>query len=222
MPVAPPPPTNFVASPQSATPPVPVPQSDDGSVVQRPLTEVETGMLKRSAKNGAPGMLRFFGAFVGIMPLFLIGMAMMGTPFVPENYIAIVLVTGFLGVALAGASQGVRTPLVRAAKAGTAYEVYGVPEIQAAPGNQSLVGLGGLTFRMKAAQAARLLPDRINRVTFADGGATAGTRRRYGSNVAFVLESNGAVGTRAENCYLVGSAAVDGATVLGSKMVRGL
>jgi len=221
MPVAPPPPTNFVASPSSAAPPVPVPQSDDSSVVQRPLTEAETGLLKRSAKNGAPGMLRFFGAFVGIMPLFLIGMAVMGTPFVPENYIAIILVTGFLGAVLAGVSQGMRTPLVRATKAGTAYEVYGVPEIQAAPGNQSLVGLGGLTFRMKAVQAARLLPDRMNRVTFVDGGVTAGVRRRLGSNVAFVIESNGAVATRVESCYLVGSVEVDGTTVLGAKMAWG-
>ena len=201
----------------------PVPRSADGSVVQRPLTEAESGQLLRLTNSGASGVLRFLGAFLGIVPLALIGMAFLGTSFEPENYLVIVLGAGLLGAILGGVSQGQRAPLVRAAKSGAAIEVMGVPEIHAAGGNQSLVGLGGLTFRMATSQASRLLPDRVNRVTFADGGPTTGAARRLGSNLALLVESNGHAATKAEACYLVGPASAEptGTSAFGAKMAQG-
>lgn len=220
----PPPPGTAPGASAPAAPSIgPVPRSADGSVVQRPLTQAESGQLLRLTKTGAPGALRFLGAFLGIVPLALIGAAFLGTPFEPENFLVIVLGAGLLGAILGGISQGQRTPLVRAAKGGTAIEVMGVPEIQSTGGNRSLVGLGGLTFRMRASQAARLLPNRVNRVTFADGGPTAGAARRLGTNLAVLLESNGHAATKAEACYLVGpaSAETSATSVFGATMAQG-
>ncbi len=175
------------------------------------MTEAEKSLLTRRAKSGGAGMARLFGAFLGLVPLVFVGTALMGTPYVPENYIAIVLVSGFLALVLSAVGRNLRLPALRAARSGVAHEVHGVPEIQRASGNQSLVTLSELTFRMKTSEASRLLANRMNRLTFADGGPTAGARRAQGGVVTFLLEANGTAATSAELCYLVSAPGLEAA-----------
>lgn len=211
----PPPPGTVLSATAGSAP-------EDAPVLDRSLTDAEKSSLKLAAKTGPAGGLRVFGAFLGIVPLAMIGMAFMGTPFVPENFIVIVMVSGFLGVILAAASQGLRGPLTRAVREGTGHEVYGVPEIQSASGGWSLVSISGLSIRMKSSAAARLLPGRMNRLTFADGGAATGAKRGLGSAVAYLLEANGKPVTRAELCYLVeGTGAAPPAETLAAKKAGG-
>lgn len=173
---------------------------DDSPIIERPLTEDERDRLTRSVKTGPTAMLRFFGAFVGIIPLFLVAMAAMGSPMVWENYFAIMFVAGFLGLGLGTASWNRRLPILKGAAGGIAREVWGVPEVREMPGKHAAVALGGLTFRMRTSRAATLLKDRMNRITYVDGGPVRGPKPQPGSSVAIVIEWNGTAAPTPEVC----------------------
>lgn len=208
------------ATPFGIAPPTP-PGTEPAPVSERPLTDAEKGLLNRRVKGGGAGLARFFGAFLGIVPLVMVGTALMGTPYVPENYIAIVLVSGFLALVVSAVGRSLRMPLTRAVRSGTAHEVYGVPEVQAAPAGQSLVTISELTFRMRSSEAAKLLPGRMNRLTFADGGPIVGGGRQHGGVVTFLLDSNGSAPLQAERCVLVSSPGLE-AGLSAAAPVRGM
>ncbi len=165
--------------------------SPDAPIAERPLTNREVDLLHRSEKTGVIPLLRILGVLTGIMPLSLIAAAVAGAPLVADIYTPLILITGFLGIGLGGASRSRRTAIARALAKGSAREVYGIPEMQAAKAGSVAVGLGGLSLRLKAAQATRLLPDRMNKIAYVDGGAAGGPRAKGGWSVAIALEWNG-------------------------------
>ena len=199
-----PPPFPGVSSAASAPPAI-----GPSPVTDRSLTDAERSLLQTRARSGPAGVVRFFGAFLGMVPLILVGTALLGTPYDPDTYLMLVLVAGVVGLVLASVSRNLRGPALRAARSGVAHEVYGVPTVQAADGGASLVTVSELTFRMKAPNAARVLPGRMNRLTFADGGPVPGARR---AGVAvFLLEANGAASPHAEPCFLVSAPGLEAA-----------
>src|SRR2546425_4418220 len=172
--------------------------SPDAPIAERPLTNREVDLLHRSEKTGVIPLLRILGVLTGIMPLSLIAAAVAGAPVVADIYTPLILITGFLGIGLGGASRSRRTAIARALSKGSAREVYGIPEMQAAKAGSVAVGLGGLSLRLKAAQAVRLLPDRMNKIVYVDGGAAGGPRAKAGRSVALGLEWNGTEITKPE------------------------
>jgi len=172
--------------------------SPDAPIAERPLTDREVGLLHQSEKTGVVPLLRILGVLTGIMPLSLIAAAVAGAPLVADIYTPLILITGFLGIGFGGASRSRRTAIARALSKGSAREVYGIPEMQAAKAGSVAVGLGGLSLRLKAAQAARLLPDRMNKIVYVDGGAAGGPRAKAGWSVALALEWNGTEITKPE------------------------
>lgn len=167
----------------------------------RPLTETEWGLLKGGLNAQKVKLPRFLAMFVGIMPLAMILMAFMGAPFIPEDFMGIVIVTGVMGLALGLAAKGARTPIAGALRRGVAREVYGVPEIAQATAATRTVALGGITFTMGSALADRLLPDRMNRITYVTAGVPAGPKTAAataGHAPAWVLDWNGTPATKLE------------------------
>ncbi len=200
-------------------------EGDDSPIFERPLTEAELGALRRSLQTPPAGPLRFFAAFLGIIPLVLLGLAVSGTPFVPVNYVIIVLVSGFLGMGLGTASRNLRTSVVKAVSDGIAREVSGVPEIQTARRSPMVtVELGGLTLKMRGSHAKKLLPGRMNRLVYAEGGRAPGAGRKQGLQVTLVLEWNGTVSKRPDRCYRVDASGPQGGGakgILGPKAAGG-
>ena len=172
--------------------------SPDAPIAERPLTDREVGLLHQSEKTGVVPLLRILGVLTGIMPLSLIAAAVAGAPLVADIYTPLILITGFLGIGFGGASRSRRTAIARALSKGSARELYGIPEMQAAKPGSVAVGLGGLSLRLKAAQAARLLPDRMNKIVYVDGGAAGGPRAKAGWSVALAMEWNGTEITKPE------------------------
>src|SRR3989441_9339846 len=127
--------------------------SPDAPIAERPLTDREVGLLHQSEKTGVVPLLRILGVLTGIMPLSLIAAAVAGAPLVADIYTPLILITGFLGIGFGGASRSRRAAIARALAKGSARELYGIPEIQAAKAGSGAVGLGGLSLRLKAAQA---------------------------------------------------------------------
>lgn len=145
------------------------------------------------------------------MPLLLMGLAVSGTPFEPLNYVVITLFCGFVGMALGTASRNLRTPVVKAVTGGIAREVSGLPEIQTAQRSiMATVELGGLTLKMRGSHTKKLLPGRMNRLVYVEGGQATGPGRRPGWQVALVLDWNGTVSNRPDRCYLVDASATQG------------
>ena len=224
-----PPPPAFAAVPSPAFPAAPAvafaaaaaaPTGVDPSpVTDRPLTDAERALLNTRIKAGPVNAVRVFGAFLGLLPLVFVATALMGTPYDPDTYLGIVLVAGILGLIASAAGRNLRLPVLRAVRSGVAHELHGVPQIQAAAGNESLVTVSELTFRMKASDAALLLPQRMNRLTFADGGPAAGPRRATGV-VAFLLEANGTPSGRAEPCALVSAPGLEAAVAAPAGLAR--
>ena len=183
-------------APQSpyGAPPV-VPEPEDVPAYDRPLTEAEWGLLKGGLNAQKVKLPRFLAAFIGIMPLAMIFMAFMGAPFIPEDFMGIVLVTGILGLALGLAARGAGAPISGAMRRGVAREVYGVPEVAQASATTRTVALGGVTFTMGNALADRLLPDRMNRITYTTAGVLHGGPKTAaamaGHAPAWVLDWNG-------------------------------
>src|SRR2546428_11141972 len=184
--------------------------SPDAPIAERPRTAREVGLLHQSEKTGVVPLLRILGVLTGIIPLSLIAAAVAGAPLVADTYTPLILITGFLGIGFGGASRSRRTAIARALAKGSAREVYGIPEMQTAKAGSVAVGLGGLSLRLKAAQAARLLPDRMNKIVYVDGGAAGGPRAKAGwSVVALALEWNGTEITKPET-FLVKTGAAGG------------
>src|SRR5256886_5597159 len=172
--------------------------SPDAPIAERPLTSREVDLLHRSEKTGVIPLLRILGVLTGIMPLSLIAAAVAGAPLVADIYTPLILITGFLGIGFGGASRSRRTAIARALANGSGRELYGIPEMQAAKAGSVAVGLGGLSLRLKAAQAARLLPDRMNKIVYVDSGAAGGPRAEAGWSVALAMEWNGTEITKPE------------------------
>lgn len=189
--------------PPSIETPAELTASPDQAIVERPLAPAETDLLKRSLKTGPIPLLRFMAVFVGIMPFGLVALtAMGGGPVVPENYTAIIIVTGVLGIGLGAASMARRAPIERTLKGNGAREVWGVPEAPTISPTRTVVSLSGLTFQLKAAQAQRLLPDCMNKIVYADGGPSMGPKAKSGWSSAVVLEWNGAAVPSPEICLV--------------------
>jgi hypothetical protein len=170
--------------------------------VERPLADGEVDLLRRTQKTGVIPLLRMLGVLTGIMPLAVIAAAAMGAPMVADTYIPLVMVTGFLGIAFGGASMGRRTQIARALAHGSAREVYGVPEIATSKVGPVAVGIAGLSLRLKAAQSKRLLPDRMNKIVYADGGTAGGPKAKAGWSLALALEWNGTAVPKLETFFV--------------------
>ncbi len=173
---------------------------DDSPVQDRALTTEEIASLKRAQTKGPVAVLRFMGAFVGIIPLFLIAMVASGAPMIAENYTVIMFGSGFIAVLLAGSSQSLRQPIARALASQRAREVWGVPE--AGGQGADVVSLGGIAFRLTPARATRLLPNGLNHIVYVEGGPGAGPRRKPGWLAAYILERNGERPVLPVPCYV--------------------
>jgi hypothetical protein len=163
----------------------------DDPIHERPLTENEISFLQSIVKKGKVPALRVFGVLTSVMALALVAAAALGLPLDPSTYTPLVLVTGFLGLGLGGASRSIRNPINRVLAAGKAREVYGVPEITNPRSRLVQVGLAGLTFQLRPVQAEQLFADRMNKVAYAEGGRVGGAKGRVGGTLGLVLEWNG-------------------------------
>jgi len=201
-----PPPPSAVPSAWAVPPPPPgvavpaVPEVEDTPAFDRPLTESESATLRKALQSQRVKLPRFLAFFVGIMPLALIAMAAAGTPFIPFNYTAIVLVTSVLGFLFGAVTQGIRTPIVKALSRGVAREVWGVPQVRQTTGTVRTVALGGIEFRMRNGLAARLLQDRMNRIVYVDGSPGKGRKGPSGWLPALVLDWNGQPAAKPDMC----------------------
>lgn len=200
-----PPPPSAVPSQWAVPPPPPaatpsVPEVEDTPAFDRPLSESESATLRKALQSQRVKLPRFLAFFVGIMPLAMIGMAAAGTPFIPANYMAIVLVTSVLAFIFGAVTQGTRTPIIRALSRGVAREVRGVPLAQPATGTTRTVALGGIEFRMRSGLADRLLPDRMNRIVYVDGSPGKGRKGPSGWLPALVLDWNGQPAAKPDMC----------------------
>jgi len=188
-------PPNF---PSPFVPPAPLdePISFDGAPVERPLTDTERSALRASPRARNGNMARVFGTLMGITPLFLTVMAIGGTPFVPDNFTAIVLTTGVLAMVLGAGSAALRTPINVALKAGQVSEARGVAEKRPSPSGRVAVAFGGLDFLMKPALANRLPDGQLATLSFVVVGMDRAPRADRAR--ALVLGVNGEAGSPME------------------------
>ena len=180
-------------------------------VVKRALTQNEINFLRSTLKQGAIPVLRIIGALTGFSAVMLVIAAATGQPLDPATYTPLVMITGILGMVFGGASQSLRYPIRKALAAGTANEVYGVPEI--GPGNaRSIpVTLSGLSFRLRPSQVARLLPNRMNKIAYAEAGPAGRKGSKTGLSTGLVLAWNGKTVARRETFQLVKTEPLAGA-----------
>jgi len=200
-----PPPPSAVPSAWAVPPPPPglaasVAEVEDTPAFDRPLSESESATLRKALQSQRVKLPRFLAFFVGIMSLAMIGMAAAGTPFIPANYMAIVLVTSVLAFIFGAFAQGTRTPIIKALSRGVAREVWGVPQVRQTTGTVRTVALGGIEFRMRNGLAARLLQDRMNRIVYVDGSPGKGRKGPSGWLPALVLDWNGQPAAKPDMC----------------------
>jgi len=184
-----PPAAATAAGAASLAPPPPPDEPGDDGPFERPLTDAERSALKTGRRARQGNMARVFGTLTGIVPLFLIAMGMLGSPFLPLNFTVIVIVSSILAVILGGLSLELRLPLLVAQKSGTATEVRGVPEKRPGAAGTVSVSLGGLEFAMKARTSDRLADGRMNAIAFVVAGLGRGAQA--GRAKAAVLAVNG-------------------------------
>jgi hypothetical protein len=86
--------------------------------------------------------------------------------------------------------------------------LYGVPEIAQATATDRSVALGGITLLMGNALADRLLPERMNRITYVTAGTPAGGKgvavraAPAGRIPAWVLDWNGQPAAKLEPVFV--------------------
>ncbi len=166
--------------------------TEEEPIHERPLASEETSALRTYLNKPPLGPLRIFAAFVGLIPLTMIGLAATGSGFPVLNYFAVVFASGLLGVILSSASKGMRTPVVKGISGGVAREVWGVPVVRPLPGGRAMeVELGGATFRVRSSLATGVLQGRMNRITYAPGGPGVGPMKKPGYSTAVVVDWNG-------------------------------
>lgn len=190
---------------------------------ERPLTDEERSALHRHAKRPAAGLTRVFGTLTGLVPLLLVVTGMMGTPYVPLNFMVIVIAASCLAIALGGVSLALRMPVSVALASGKVVELRGVPEKQAGGAlGLAPVTLGGAKVEVGPAAGALLREARANALAFVASGLGRGVHA--GKARALVLGVNGAALGRPETAYLsLGSDAAhrEFAGVLGASAKKG-
>lgn len=186
----PPPPADEFGYPGASLPGASYPGDEP---VERPLTEAERSALKGSQRFRNGNAARAFGTILGITPIMLIMMSMIGLPLDPSSVLPIALVAGFLGMFLGVASAKLLTPIRAALKSGQASEARGVPEKRPDPSGKVAVTFGDLDFLMKPSLADRLPEGELAELSFVVVGMERDPRSSRAQ--AIVLGVNGQAGT---------------------------